>query len=74
MNDNDVINMYKRGFSINYISKRYYKFKNKNSKPVKLDNTFYFPPKVYTMDYCRLYVSEVIYKYLQMNYQSTSIA
>lgn len=74
MNDERIVKMYKLGYSINYISKRYYKYLNKNSKPVKLDNTFYFPPKIYTMDYCRLYVSEIIYKYLQVAYKSTSIA
>lgn len=74
MDDDRIIRMYKDGHSINFISKRYYKFKNKNSKPIKLDNSFYFPPKVYNMEYCRLYVTEIIYKYLQKNYQSTSIA
>ena len=74
MNEERILKMYKLGYSINYISKRYYKYLNKNSKPVKIDNTFYFPPKVFTMDYCRLYLSLVIYKHLQGAYKSTSIA
>ena len=64
MEDNRIIDMYKKGFTIDFIAKRYYKYKNKNSKPVVLDGITLFPAKIYGMKYCRLYVCEIIYKYL----------
>lgn len=63
-----IINMYKQGYSVNFIVKKYYKYKNKNSKPVKFEGVLLFPAKIYTMEYCRMYVTEVIYKYHTNNY------
>lgn len=72
--DKTIISMFKNGYTINFIAKRYYKYKNKKQKPIKIDGSMYFPPKIYNMDYCRMYVTEVIYNYLQSNYRTSSIA
>lgn len=69
-----IVNMYNAGYSINFISKKYYKYKNKNQKPIKIEGNIYFPPKIYNMDYCKLYVSEVIYDYCKEEYAKTSIS
>ena len=69
-----IISMYDTGYSIEFITKRYHRYKNKKQKPVKINGSTYFPPKIYTMDYCRLYVTGVIYDYLSGKYKSSSIA
>lgn len=74
MDDYYIVKMYKKGFSIDYIAKRYNKYLNKDKKPLKIGNELYFPPKIYDMKYCRLYVAEVIYKYLQKGYTTQTIA
>lgn len=58
-----IINMYRKGYSINFIVKKFYKYKNKNSKPIFINGEKFFPPKIYTMTYCRMCVTEIIYKY-----------
>lgn len=68
MNDNDIISYYKKGFSVDYITKIYHRYKNRNSKPVILDGIKLFPAKIYSKSDCRLYVSEVIYNNLISNY------
>ena len=62
--NNTLINMYKSGYNIDFIVKRYYKYKNKNSKPVVINGIKLFPAKIYDMKYCRAYVIEIIYNYL----------
>lgn len=64
MDDERILDMYKKGFTIDFITKRYYKYINRNSKPIVLDGVRLFPAKIYTMEYCRLKVVEVIYNYL----------
>ena len=64
MNNGRIISMYKNGYTIDFITKRYYKYKNKNSKPVVINGLTLYPAKIYDMKYCRLYVVEIIYKYL----------
>ena len=59
-----IINMYKSGYSIDFIVKKYYKYKNKKQKPIKINGIVCYPAKIYTMDICRTYVVEVIYNYL----------
>lgn len=62
--ENTIINMYKSGYSIDFIVKKYYKYKNKKQKPIKINGIVCYPAKIYTMDICRTYVIEVIYNYL----------
>lgn len=71
--DKILIDMYKEGYSINYIAKKYYKYKNKNKKPLKMDGFVYIPVDIFNMDYCRLYVTELIFKYNQEKYKTSSI-
>lgn len=59
-----LLNMYKKGYSMKSIVKKFYKFKNKNSKPININGVWCFPPKIYDMKFCNLYVYELIYKYL----------
>lgn len=63
--DNTLINMYKTGYSIDYIVKRYYRYKNKKQKPVKINGIVCYPSKIYDMSYCRTYVVELIYNYIK---------
>lgn len=64
MNDERIINMYKQGYTIDYITKIYHKYKNRNQKPVTINGITLFPAKIYNKNDCRLYVIEIIYKYL----------
>ena len=64
MNDERILLMYKNGYTINFIAKRYYKYKNRYGKPVVMNGITLYPAKIYDLKYCRLYVVEVIYKYL----------
>ena len=64
MNDERIINMYKQGYTIDYITKVYHKYKNRNQKPVTINGITLFPVKIYSKADCRLYVIEIIYNYL----------
>lgn len=64
MSDEEIIKMYKKGYTIDFIAKQEYKLLNKKSKPIVLDGITLFPAKIYKMNHCRLHVCEVIYKYL----------
>jgi len=59
--DDDILKMYKKGYSTKYISKLLYKSLNKNNKPIQLNGVFLFPAKIYKMDYCKTHVAEAIY-------------
>lgn len=37
MEDKDIIMLYEKGYSIDYIANRFYKFKNRKQKPVIVD-------------------------------------
>lgn len=64
MNDEKIIKMYNDGYSIEYISKAYYKYKNRNRKPITFNNVVLYPTKLLSKADCRLCVIEIIYKYL----------
>ena len=64
MDNEKIISMYEKGYSINFIIKKYYKYKNKNNKPVVINGITLYPAKIYDVKYCRLYVIEIVYKYL----------
>ena len=61
------------GFSIDYISRKYYKSINKNKKPIKINGMIILPTKIYNLSYCRMFVSEVIYDYTIKEYKASSI-
>ena len=46
-----IIEMYKKGFSIDYISRKYYKSINKNKKPIKINGIIILPTKIYNLSY-----------------------
>lgn len=64
MNDNKIIELYDQGFSIKYISNVYFKYKNKNSKPIFINGVKCYPAKIYTKNHCFLYVNQIIYSYI----------
>lgn len=68
--DETIIDMYKKGYSIDYITKRYYKYKNKNKKPVSIDGITLYPANIYTKTDCRLYVCKVIYDYQMLTHMA----
>ena len=68
-----IINMYNSGYSINFIAKKYYKYKNKKQKPISIEGVLYFPPDVYNMSYCKMYVTGVIYDYCTTQYANSKI-
>ncbi len=61
MNDVKIIDMYYKGFSINYISKCYSRYKNRNTKLIELDAMKLFPIERYTLSDAKVYVHKVIY-------------
>lgn len=72
--DKAIINMYKQGYTINFISKKYYKYINKKQKPIKIEGVMYFPPKIYNMEYCKMYVTEIIFNFYKDEYASSKIS
>lgn len=64
MSDERIIYLYKQGYSMKYIANIYYRFKNRNRKPIVLDGVKLYPEKIYTKSDCVLYVSSVIYSYI----------
>lgn len=71
--DKTIISMYKNGYSINFIAKKYYKYINKKQKPIRIEGLMYFPPKIYNMEYCKMYVTEVIYNFCKTSYANSKI-
>lgn len=51
MNDEKILLMYKNGYTIDFIAKRYYKYKNKSSKPIVMNGITLYPAKIYDMKY-----------------------
>lgn len=72
MVDNDIIMLYEKGYSIDYITKRYYKYANRNQKPINADGVLLFPAKIYKKSECRLYVCSVIYDYMISKYKKNT--
>lgn len=73
MSNNDILERYKKGYSIDSIAKAYYRFINKSQKPIKIEGSVYFPPKIYNLSYCRMFVSSVIYDYMIQKYNASTI-
>lgn len=74
MENDTIIDMYKKGFSIDYIAHRYYRKVNKNNKPIKINGVIITPVKIYNLSYCRMYVSEIIYNYTIQQYKNERIS
>lgn len=64
MDDKQIIDLYNKGFSINYISRMYYKYKNRNKKPIFIDGIKLVPVNIYNISDCKLYVNKLIYSYI----------
>ena len=73
MEDKDIIMLYEKGYSIDYIANRFYKFKNRKQKPVIVDGVVLFPAKIYKKSDCRLYVCSVIYDNMVSQYKEKTI-
>lgn len=75
MDDKRILNMYLNGYSIDYIARIYYKYKNRNQKSIILNGTKLFPAKIYTLSDCKVYVYHVVYDYIVNNgeYPQTQI-
>ena len=65
MNNDYIINMYKHGHSIDFITNEYYKFINRNVGSNRFINgELFIPKKKIKKDEARLHVSKVIYNYV----------
>ena len=60
----DVVDLYNQGFSIDYIIKAYYRYKNKDCKRIeKRNDCIIIHNKLITKQEARNYVYEVLYKH-----------
>lgn len=64
MNDEKIIELYEKGYCLDYISRIYYKYKNKNKKPVFIDGVKLYPISIYKLSDCKLYVYRLIYSHI----------
>lgn len=64
MDKKEIIKLYKKGYSIDYITKKYYLFKKHELNKIKLNKTYSFGLiKMYNMSFCREIVEGVLIKY-----------
>lgn len=63
----DILGMYNKGYSIDYIVKQYYKFINKDSKPYYVNDHLILPKKKYDKTYCRGVVYRTLYSSMYSN-------
>lgn len=59
-----ILRLYNKGYSIKYIAKKYYKYKNLDLKPITVNGVKMFPVKIYDLQFCRRYVVGVLYEYI----------
>ena len=64
MTDKIIFGYYEKGFSINYIVNKVYKYKNVNNQPIQINGINYYPAKTFTKDDCRILVYKIIYNFL----------
>ncbi|MCI8617516.1 MAG: hypothetical protein HFJ60_04650 [Clostridia bacterium] len=64
MSDEKIIDLYYKGYSIDYIARCYYRYKNKDKKPIVLNGVKLFPAKIYNLSDCKLYIYKLIYIYI----------
>lgn len=68
MNRNDIIEMYKKGYSVDYIVKEYYNFKTKHDiKNHSFNNVFIITKKSISMEKAREDIQKTIVDYLKTN-------
>ena len=65
MDKESVVNMYKVGFSVDYICDYMYKYHNKFSKPHYEGANLIIPKPKKTKAECRLEVTKYIYEYVK---------
>lgn len=64
MTNLEILNLYKKGYSVNYISKQYYNDVNRNLKPIFLFNgDIILPNKKKTLKECGKYVYNVLLEF-----------
>ena len=64
MTNLEILNLYKKGYSVNYISKQYYMQLNKDIKPIFLFNgDIILPNKNKTLKECSKYVYNVLLEF-----------
>ena len=59
-----ILRLYNKGYSIKFIVKEYYRYKNHDLGPIVVDGIKMFPAKIYDMNFCNCYVMGVIYEYI----------
>lgn len=62
MNDDIIFGYYQKGFSLDYIINKVYRYKNYNNKPILVNGVHYYPSKAFTKEDCKILVYKVIYK------------
>lgn len=66
MNSRDIVEMYKKGYSIDYIIKRFYDYKTKFDTPNhKFGNTYIITKKSISFSECEKIVCETVLKFLK---------
>ena len=70
MTDETIIGYYKKGFTIDYITKIYYKYKNRNKKSITVGTYKLYPTKLMNKADCRRYVCSVIYNWQIKTYMA----
>lgn len=64
MNKNKIVEMFEKGYSIDYIIEQYYKELNRDLAPVsKKDNSYIVPKPHYTKKQCTKFVYKDLYDY-----------
>lgn len=58
--DDNLLSLYKKGYSIDYLAKKYYSYVNKNRKTIKVGGTIIIRAKIKSFSECRLYVVKLV--------------
>jgi hypothetical protein len=58
--DDSLLSLYKKGYSIDYLAKKYYSYVNKNRKTIRIGDTIVIRTKIKSFSECRLYVVKLI--------------
>ena len=70
MTDEKIIEYYKKGYSLDLITKIYHKYKNKDKKPIIIEGHKVYPVKLLSKSDCRLYVAKTIYDWQISTYMA----
>lgn len=58
--DDILLSLYKKGYSIDYLTKKYYSYVNKNRKIIRIGDTIVIKTKLKSFSECRLYVVKLV--------------